>query len=236
MGWFDPGFWSHYFRRVFIREIRVFERAFISRVLPAFDGLEDEADALADEEYARLGSLPGDENVDMGDLADDAQDVGLSHYLEQTAARQGMLNLATAALYHLVEQQLLLFHRRQVLSPDEEYDTSLFRWQVIHERFEATGVTLRNLAAWPAFHELECVANAVKHGDGRAAEELRKIRPDILVPEILRGDTRLGFPTPYVMTPLAGESVHVTPEDFVRYASIAVAFWEDVAQAITPGS
>jgi len=69
--------------------------------------------------------------------------------------------------------------------------------------------------------------------DGRAAVELRSLRPDVLVPEILRGERGwMSKPMPYVRTPLTGDSVYVSVNDFRRYAVIAVAFWEDVAVAI----
>lgn len=73
----------------------------------------------------------------------------------------------------------------------------------------------------------------MKHGDGRSADELRSLRPEVLVPELLRGQRGwMGKPTPYVKTPLTGDSVHVTVDDFQRYTDIAVAFWEDLAEAI----
>jgi hypothetical protein len=230
---FDGGFWAHHIRSVFVREIRAFERAVVERMLPAFNGLEQEADALADSEYERLGSLPARDDIDMADLAEMAQDAGLSHYEELTGVRQAILNLCAAALFHIVEQQLLLFHRRQVLHPSEEYDSSLFSWKTIHERFSEAGVSLKGLRSWPSLHELECVANVVKHGDGRSADELRKIRPEVMIPEVLRGENGiLGGPTPYVRTPLTGDSVHVTVDDFRRYAQIASGFWDEVADAI----
>ena len=229
---FDSGFWAHHFRRVFIRELRAFERAVVERVLPAFANLEFEAESIANDEFERLGRMPGDDSIDMSDLAEEAQEEGLAHYATLTGVRQAMLNLFTAALFHMVEQQLLLFHRRQVLNPSEEYNSELFSWKVIHARFENGGVRLRDLNCWPAFHELEVVANTVKHGDGHSADELRGLRPEVLVPVILRNEKgMMGRPTPYVRTPLTGESVHVTLPEFRRYADVAVSFWEEVAEA-----
>ena len=233
MGMFDAGFWAQHFRRVFVRELRAFEQAVVDRVVPAFDNLEAEAEAVADGEYARLGSLPASDYIEMGDFAEQAQEAGLAHYETLAGVRQAILNLCTAALFHTVEQQLLLFYRRQVLHPSEEYNPALFSWKVIHQRFIDGGVNLRELKSWPMFHELELVANTVKHGDGRSADKLRSVRPEVLVPEILRNQGGwMSKPTPYVRTPLTGDSVHVTVEDFRRYADIAVAFWEEVADTI----
>src|SRR5437764_3930503 len=109
MAYLNGGFWAAHFREVFVRQVRAFARALEARVLPAFEGIEAEAEQIAEEEYQRLGSMPGDGSVDMGDLADYAQEAGSAHYEELSDVRQAILNLAAAALFHLLEQQLLLF-------------------------------------------------------------------------------------------------------------------------------
>lgn len=232
MSWFDSGFWSYHFERVFVAEVRAFERAAVGRVLPAFDDLEAEADAFAAVEYERLGAMPADENVDMGDLAEMAEEAGIDRYEELTGVRQAMLNLMTAALFHLVEQQLFLFFRRQVLRPEEEAGVNLNTWRIVHERFAAAGVDLKVLNGWPKFRELECVANVVKHGDGPSAQLLRALNPRVLVPELFRKDPRLNKPIGAVGTPLSGDGVHVTASELRIYADAAVAFWRDLAEAI----
>jgi hypothetical protein len=64
--------------------------------------------------------MPGSDRHDMADAAESAQEVGLELYLQLTGVRQGVLNLFTASLYHLFEQQLMVFYRRQVLRANEE--------------------------------------------------------------------------------------------------------------------
>lgn len=201
-------------------------------MLPAFEGLEEEADTFATAEFVRLGQLPGDGSEDLADLAEQAQEAGIAKHEELTHVRQAILNLATAALFHLVEQQLLLFFRRQVLRPAEERDVSLLTWRVVHERFADGGAVLKSLPSWPDLYELHCLANAIKHGHGPSAEGLRKIIPEILVPATFRGNPRLGKPVGSVDTPLAGSGVHVTLDDFVRYVSVTTQFWNDLGEAI----
>lgn len=232
MAYFNAGFWSYHLEAVFVSEIRAFERAAIERVLPAFENLEAEADAYANAEYERLGALPGDGNVDMGDLADIAQDAGIREYEELTGVRQAMLNLMAAALYHLAEQQLFLFYRRQVLEPREEDDISLYTWAEVHKRLAEKGIILKNLNAWKKFRELELVTNVVKHGDGRSAQLLKEVNPQILTPELFRGDARMGKPVGRVGTPLSGDGVYVTPDELREYAKAAISFWSDLATAI----
>jgi hypothetical protein len=233
MRYFDAGFWSDHFQRVYVAQIRAFERAVIERLMPAFEGIEEEAEQLANDEYDRLGRLPGDENVDMGDLAESAQDAGLAHYQEITAVRQSLLNLCATALFHLFEQQLLTYHRRHLLHPSEENDPKLFNRTMILERFQHGGVIVEHLPSWRGICELEALANTVKHGAGRSSNILRDLRPGLLVFPLFRGQPGLlGRPLPDVHMPLAGDDVFVTEADFGGFANIVVAFWSELADAI----
>jgi hypothetical protein len=231
---FDGLFWSHHFRRVLIPAIRAFERAVVDRVMPAFANIEAEAETASENEYERLGNMPSwGEYDDMSVAAGQAEDAGLAFYEEMTGVRQALLNLSAAALFHMVEQQLLYFHRRQVLRPHEEYDRKLFGRETVIARFRDGGIELHDLKSWPALHELEILANTVKHGDGRSADELRALRPDLLVrPEFRNQTGMLGRPSQYVRTPLMGDDVYVSIDDFRAFAAVAVSFWEEVADAI----
>ena len=94
---------------------------------------------------------------------------------------------------------------------------------------------MEGLASWSKILELEALANVVKHGDGRSAEKLRELRPDLLTNPLFRGRAGLmGSPTAYVGLPLAGDSVYVTPEDFAALVQSAEMFWRDFADAIDP--
>ena len=229
----DPGFWVPVLRDQFVRSIRAFERAAIDRVLPAFSGLEAEAEAITNAEYERLGRLPANDARDMADAAEQAQDAGLAHYEEATDTRQALLNLFAAALFHLVEQQLLFFHRRQVLRPREENDIALFGRKTMQVRLAEAGVDLDEISHRTGLTELELVANVVKHGDGRSAETLREMKSVVLVPELFRDESgRLGQPVGRIVAPLAGDGIYVSSDDLQRYANIAVRFWEEMAEAV----
>lgn len=230
----DGNFWSQYFRRVNIQAVRAFERAVVDRVLPAFANLDTEADVVAAAEYERIGNLPSvDDFDDMASAAEEAQETGLAFYEEMSAVRQALLNLFAAALFHMVEQQLLLFHRRQLLRPDEEYNRALFSREKVQAGLAAAGIELKEFEPWLALNELELVANVTKHGDGPSADKLRVVRPDVLVPWMFKGqEGTMGRPSPYIRTPLTGDSVFVTIEDFRRYADTCVAFWEELAAAL----
>lgn len=137
---FNAQFWGRHFRSSFSphlsRLLEVLER----RLLPTFDVIGQEADSAADAEWERLLHLPGDPDQDSSVLAEQAFDAGLAHYEAMSDIRQSLLNIYAATLYHAWEQQLLVFHRREVLHPTEENDNTLLCLRVVKERLKAVGV------------------------------------------------------------------------------------------------
>lgn len=233
--YFNADFWSRFFRESFVRQIEVFCDVFESRVLPVFANVESEADEAAEREYDRIGSLPGGDDgpvLDMADAAELAQEAGLAHYEMLMATRQTFLNLAVTALYHLFEQQLLVFHRRQVLHPAEEHDPKLStRVDVFKVRIEAAGIGLASFPTWSTIEELRLAANTIKHAEGASAKLLREFRPRLFSPPTVH-DTLLESTVGTVDQPLAGEDIYVTVEDYRRYRDGLLSFWTDFGEAI----
>lgn len=230
---FDHPFWARHMREVFAPKTDFLRRAVAERVLPLFDEIEAEADRLTEEEFRRLGNLPASDYVDVGDLAESAQEAGLAHYESMTGLRQGMLNMFAVALHHLLEQQLLAFHRRQVLHPTEEHDLRLLKTGIIRARLRDEGIDITQFRCWPKIEELRLVANTAKHADGESAANLQRLRPELFVPPILRG-TRLGS-RDYrrrVETPILGDDLYIEAGDLNAYADAVIEFWEELASAI----
>jgi hypothetical protein len=115
-------FWKRAFQRDFVPQLRGIVDAVERRLLPAFETIGDEADAVADEAWEAFMSSPGTGDEYPGDYAEEAQDAGLSHYTLLSGIRQGMLNMFAATLFHAFEQQMMFFLRREVLDPREEHD------------------------------------------------------------------------------------------------------------------
>lgn len=235
----NGSYWSRHFREVFIRQLQLLEDTLLTRVLPAFEGLEAEAEQIKETEYTRLGALPASDDsfYDMADAAEDAFETSLAHYLDATSARHVVPNLWAASVYHLFEQQLLLFHRRELLSKSEENAPSLFRPTIIKARLLALGIDLEELPSWSGLGEIRLVANTVKHGDGDSAEKLHRLNPGLFLPPILRmaGGSFIrplaGYRSP-VFTPLAGDDLYVNEDDIRRYVKAVIAVWEDLANSL----
>ena len=233
MTMFDGQFWAGTFSNVFAKQTSGFCTTVEDRLLPTFDSLEAEADQVADDEWQRLGQSVGSEDTDMADLAERATEAGVAYYMSMESVRQTLINLSVAALYHLFEQQLLFFYRRQVLHPREENDRDLIKIKVLKEKLASAGVDLEGLASWGKIEELRVVANTVKHAEGSSAEKLRDLRPDLFFDSHLRGSS--GFESSsqsHVYLPLAGEDIFLSIADLKHYCAALHEFWQELAGAI----
>lgn len=220
-------------RRDFVAQISAFTEAVEIRILPAFDGLEAEADRVANESWEKLQSSYGSPDDDPAAAAEMAHEAGLSHYFLLTGIRQGFLNLAATALYHLFEQQMLLLLRRQVLHPREEDDPKLMSLDELRKRLMQLGLDMAGFVTWAKVVELRALANSVKHAEGRAANELRALRPDLFIMPVMRGGTSTeAVQHPYLFLPLAGEDLYVQLSDLKAYAAALVDFLNDLAAGL----
>ncbi len=225
-------FWATHFRRVAVAQVRILEEVLTERILPAFAAIDDDAERRSHEVYEALGQLPADDSFDMADAAETAQEAGLARYEALEGARQAVVNALTVALAHLVEQQLLFFHRRQVLHPAEENDPAAFGFRIFEARLLGAGVRLEDVHGWSTIKELRAVGNAIKHTDGASADLVRTLRPELFTAPVLRNTEYASRPERPIFTPLAGDDLYVTEEDFRTYVAGVVDFLEAFAGVI----
>jgi hypothetical protein len=233
--YFDARFWSTYFVSHFVAQTRFFCDALEKRVLPAFATADSEANTVAEAEFERLMTIPPFEDgpvLDTSQAAEAATDAGISRYLMVQDTRQVFLNLSAAALYHMLEQQLLVFHRRQVLPLHEEHDPTLNAdVGILFERLARAGVKVDALPSWRTIDELRLAANVIKHGEGPSARKLREVRPQLLFAPSLQG-LGTGVAHRHVSQPLAGLDVYVTVSDIRRYRDGLSDFWRELSDAL----
>ena len=232
--WLDPEYWSDYFKQVFCKHIATFMDSIANRVLPTFTQIESEAEAVAEREWERLCGLPASEYSDMGDLAERAQEAGIDYYQSLEAVRQSLINITATAMYHMFEQQILFFHRKQLLQPTEKDSNRSVSLEEFKSRLTSKGICIEKLSIWPKVNELRVVANVVKHAEGASARELRSLRPDLFDHPAIRKHPLFKFrrDRPPVYLPLAGEDIYITIDDLHVYGSALISFWEEFAKAI----
>jgi len=225
-------FWERAIRRDFAPQLRGVTDVLSRRLIPAFDSIDDEADGVAEAAWEDFMSSAGGEDDDPGDFAEAATDAGVSHYILLNGLRQGMMNLFAAALFHAFEQQVMFFLRRELLAPSEERDHALLTWRTFSSRLSQWGIDYKSLPSWPTVHEAELVANTVKHGDGRSANDLFALRP-VLFRHPDTPEFPLGPDKPRVDRPLLGEDLYVMIEDVDRYRDAMIGFWTDLVEVMS---
>lgn len=225
-------FWKRYFRKEFIPQINALVEALEERVLPGFNDIEKESEKVSQDAWNRLMEVPATGDEDPSDFAEEAEQAGVSHYLLLSGIRQGMLNLFTAALHHAFEQQILLFHRREVLRPHEENDAKLINVSKFTSRLREYGIQIASFSSWPKVDELRHVANVVKHAEGRSATALNSVRPDLFQNPYAKDFKFTPRESPRVFQPLVGDDLYVGLEDIRTYHASVLAFWDELTTAM----
>jgi hypothetical protein len=219
--------------------IIAFREYAIRDVIPAFGNLDARAEQVANDYYNRIGSQPaGEYEIDMADVAEDAQQHSYDWWEMMASLRQTMLNLMAAGLFHLVEQQLATLSRDGIFDGPVG-DTKL---SIVAEWYQRKlGTTLAEMPSWSTINEMRLVANTVKHGEGNSARDLREVNPALFnnpaYIEFLRSE---GVDRGELLTrdslaaPLSGEDFFVTEEVLHGYAVRADAFFAEIAADLFP--
>jgi hypothetical protein len=203
--------------------VEAYVRLVRERLLVVFEDLTEQANQVASDQYANLMMEPPTGIEDSAEIAELAQDRGQEFYDTMYALRQTSLNVFAAGLYHLLEQQVAAlgqdatFQAMGVPVPGGHLSATA-DW---YRRYLACD--LRQLPEWGKLNgELRHVANAVKHGEGSSADELRAIRPELFVNPRFT-EMGLGFRTrpSRLCQPLAGEDLFVTVPLFNEYSDAA---------------
>lgn len=215
-------------------------RSVFEHILPSFPDSNTEADRARDEAWETAMSQPTDGSDDPASYVEWAEEKGLEAYEGFTKMRQAAANLSAAMLWHLLEQQILVFHVRQVLEIHEEHAVKsdhkarkkLFSLEAFHERLDSGGCSMKALPSWPKVNELRLVANAVKHGPGISLDDLHEIRPDLLTMPDSEVDAPPRQSRAWVERPAGGEDIYVRDADLAAYFDSATSLWREFSSAL----
>ncbi len=220
-------FYASYIGKVFLWQLDILESGIFKKLLPSFEQIGKEAETACQSEYDRLGNLPGTDEIDIDDLAEQAQDAGIAYFEAMTSVQQIVLNSMVVTLFHLLEQQLIAFCSNELIKPTDSSNRPLTIKQAFARIKELLGIECRQFSIFPKIDELRLVADTVKHADdGAASSKLYLVRPDMFVAPCIRGEEIKMFseklPT---RLPLAGQDFFVTPQDLREYFRVAREFW-----------
>ena len=229
----DP-FWISQIQTGFVLELKAIVDILEKRLLPSFEEnkIEEESKRIGDKVCDQFMSMPGTGEEDPSYFAEKAENAGNSHYILMNGIRQGMLNLFAATLFHAFEQQIMVFHRKNVLCQSEENDPKLFKWPVFQCRLKKYGINIKEFPSWAKINELRLVANTVKHAEGESSQQLRQERPEMFKNPDLSGFSQfISDPALHVFQPLVGDGLYVSLQDIKEYRYHLVRFWQELADA-----
>ena len=225
-------YWMCRSQTTFRKQIAVLREVIENRLLPSFSAIEEEADAISEETWGRLEAAGGPDS-DPGMAAQTAIDAGVMHYLAMRDAQQGLLNLFSVALYHMMEQQMVIILRQELNPKGDRKSWNLCEFV---KRLIQMDIKVKDFTSWAAIRELRLVANVTKHGEGWSAQNLRQHCPEIFTPHSIKEMVDHPFlkgPQAWLFQPLAGEDLYVTIDDLQRYFDAADKFWQEFADALS---
>jgi hypothetical protein len=159
-------------------------------------------------------------------MAELAFNEAMDYAVTLSSMRFSTLSLFSAALYHMSEQHLIDL-RQEILFDDGHEAVSA---DAAIEWFkDEVGLNLKTLRSWELINELRLVANTVKHAEGGSAKALRRVRPQLFVFPGLEDRYLLHL---RLRTPLFGQELFVTRDDFVRYHQGSVSFWTELGEEL----
>jgi hypothetical protein len=239
---FNGAWAAGYVQRMIVPDFRAFAAVVTERLLPTFDTFFTEAREHGEKWFrakaADLDPLNDEQYEAASYLADKAMDETLAYADTVVSMYFGSIGLYSVSLFHLLEQHAADLQWWWVVGGRTSGDTklrptpNLGGWKDWLKAEAALDVEA--LASWRVVNELKLVANTAKHAEGHSAAQLRLIRPELFVhPAKREGGRAPGRIDRSIHKPLFGEGLYVTPNDFSRYAEAVLAFWSEVAHALS---
>jgi hypothetical protein len=223
-----------YINVVFVEQIKKFDEMFSGTVFPPFKDPEEQAEKVAQDYWDQKMSEPcGPDGPDQdpADIADDARRKSIDFYETMTAMHHTVLNLFTAGVFHLFEQQA------GTLLKDWTGTRPKFPFGALGElgkNRSGPAIDVKAAPMWSRVNELQLVANVVKHSEGDSADKLRAVNDTYFKLPAVRGTgLEKHFGGDHILgEPLTGEGIYVTKDDYDASVKAVITFWEWLAAAV----
>jgi len=201
------------------------------RLLPTFDSVHAEVEAIQREAYRANNERANDGNwLDPQTAHDAAFEASSVHFDSVLDLHQGLQNMFAVTLYHLFEQQVRAFHVRVLHHKPLKFGPDVMKaWD---KTLPDPVLTTEQLSG---LDELRLVANAVKHGDGASAQELYTAAPHLFLADYEQDaldDPTVIVHKPDIGTPLFGQDLFVRLDDIHRYRQLLNGIWSAYLEAL----
>ncbi len=214
---------EHY-RQLYRNQIDRLVDTLTARLLPTFDSVHEEVEAIQQEAYRASLECANDGNWLDPQMAHDAVlEASVEHFDIVLDLRQGLQNMFAVSLYHLFEQQVRTFHVRVLRQKPLKFGPD-----VLHAWDKMSLDPVLTTDQRSGLDELRLLANTVKHGDGTSAKELYAVAPHLFLNDWEQDaldDPTVIVHKPDIGTPLFGQDLFVRPGDIHRYRQLLNGVW-----------
>jgi len=221
---------EHY-RQLYRNQIDRLVETLTVRLLPTFDSVHAEVEALQQEAYRASRECANDGNgLDPQTAHEAAFEASLAHFDIVLDLRQGLQNMFAVSLYHLFEQQVRAFHVRVLNHKPLKFGPDVLKaWD---KTLPDPVLTTEQRSG---LDELRLLANTVKHGDGASAQELYTAAPHLFLADYEQDaldDPTVIVHKPDIGTPLFGQDLFVRLDDIHRYRQLLNGVWSAYLEAL----
>lgn len=230
----DTAFLASFIPMFYLPPVEAYRDAALHRIVPAFDGLDGDAEAFGEAEFERLCSMPDSDGMcDIGDLAEQAGRRSIEYAETMFAIRQSTLNVLAVGLYHLFEQQQKSLYTQTYASRTGK----VFGWEELNISLLLSGVDRTTLPGLNRIEELRLAANTIKHGSGPSATKLAAVRPDLFVLAPSTGEESFTAEqcraamraSEQPFAPLGGGDLFVSETDLANWCDAILKFWRGIS-------
>lgn len=169
-----------------------------SRLVPAFNSIEDEAKEIEKKKLDELYKNFNPDTMDIGSCYEDAYSKGASHYVIHNEMKQEFLNHQATLLFHIFEKDC------KKIFPTLEGNS-------LKEKLKEIDISTEYNSSWYKINkELRLICNVIKHGTGDSYDKLKKLRIDLF-------KEKFGF--------LLKSDIEISLNDIVIYGNHMKNFW-----------
>lgn len=200
-----------------------------------FSNIKEESKTIAEERYREMGSYFNPDCDDESDFAEAAWEAGLEHYEGMSLMQYNTKLMWISTLYQFWEQQVRKFIYEEVNMTHQFIDKKGNKMPFkdfctrgisdIKEIFLDFDQDLEKLSCWGKINELRLLTNVIKHGDGRSATQLKKLRPDFFKVIHIKSDL-----LDLYKTTLNKIALNINDDEFQIYCEAIINFWDELPE------
>lgn len=138
------------------------------------------------ENFNEIGAYFDPDRHDQADFVEKARDFGIGYWQTLNLMKCNTYMMTLATLYQVWKQQIrelsfreiTRYHKLYSKGKEVQFKDFCTDFGHIKRLFSESDWPPESALSWDMINELRLVQNVIKHGDGTAAEQLKKIQPD----------------------------------------------------------